>query len=156
MEKPKTHIEVKVSVESIRDSLRKKIVSEHSALIANVIIGNLASTEVGLEHLYKAMSGIQDKFKYKVGDLVRVEMDHLYSWQFDKDKTEQQCDVVQKKLLCQVRSINPAKKQAYELAYTAISGASAPKEMTSMVAEEKMHLDDEWPEDLGEEEDLPF
>ena len=70
----KTHIDVKVSVESIRDSLRKRIVSENSALITNVIIGNLEKSEVGLEQLYKALSGVQDKMQFKVGDRVVAPM----------------------------------------------------------------------------------
>jgi hypothetical protein len=155
MEKPKTHIDVKVSVECIKDSLRKKIVSEHSALIANVIIGNLAVTEVGLEQLYKAMSGVYEAPKYKIGDLVRVKMDDLYSWNFDKQKTEELGTMIQGRILCQIREIDLTKLKPYNVGFTAVSGDNT-KELTCEVAEIKISLDDEWPENLEKEDDLPF
>jgi hypothetical protein len=155
MTKKITHIDVKVSVECIKDSLRKKIVSEHSALMANVIIGNLEATEVGLEQLYKAMNGVYETPKYKIGDLVRVKIDDLYTWNFDKDKTEKLGTMIQGRLLCQIREIDLTKLKPYIVAFTAVSGDN-PKELTSPIAEAKMFLDDEWPENLEKEEDLPF
>jgi hypothetical protein len=82
-------------------------------------------------------------------------MDDLYSWNFDKQKTEALGDVVQERLLGQIREIDLTKLKPYKVSYTAISG-DTPKELTSEVAEIKMSLDDEWPEDLEKEEDLPF
>lgn len=155
MSDTKSHIDVKVSIDSIRDGLRKLLVSNHSALIANVIIGNLAPTEVGLEQLYKAMSGVYEKPKYKIGDLVRIKIEHLYSWQFDKTATEKEGNTIDGRLLCQIISIDPTKIAMYEVRYQAVSG-SVKKEITSMVGESKVHLDDEWPENMVKEDDLPF
>jgi len=156
MEKPKTHIDVKISIESIRDSLRKRIVSENSHMIANVIISNLEITDKGLEQLYKSLGGIQDTPKFKVGDWIRVNMDKVYSYQFDKDRTRKEGEVSQGALRCQITSVDMRKAYPYELVFKAYSTGGDQKEFTSAAKEEWLCLDDEWPEDLGIDDDLPF
>jgi ribosomal protein L21E len=154
----KTHIDVKVSVESIRDGLKKLIISEHSQLIADVIVSNLAQTDVGLAQLFRAMSGIRDKLKYKVGDSVLAVPGSLDSWEFDKDFMTQQGLIVQGRVKAKVLEVKPFKKEQYKLVYTCLKmGRSEGKEVQSMVEEKDICYEEEWPENLDlEGDDLPF
>lgn len=151
--KNETHISIEVSIESIRDSLRKKIISEHSQLIADVIIGNLKNTECGTEQLFKALNGIGDTPKYKVGDDVLVDMNALYTWQFDKDATEKLA--IKGKIKAKILSIDLFKRSSYEVSFKACQiKDSELKEFTSMVNEARICLEEEWPFDSSD--DLPF
>lgn len=153
MAEPITHIEVKVTVESIRDSLRKRIVSENSKLITDVIIGNLSVTEVGMRQLFKALSGVEESVPYKVGDFVMVKIEPLYSWKFDKDKTKEAGLIIQGRVRAQIISIKPYQDAAVELKYSVLDSAGGPIDVVSPVRMVELCLEDEWP---GEPEELPF
>lgn len=151
-----THINVKVSVESIRDALRKLIVSGHSQLITDVIIGNLESTEVGLDQLYQSLSGVRVKFKYKVGDNVLAKPDSLYSWKFDINAMQETGQIIHGRVKAVIVEVDPYSKLPYGLQYTcvkSVSGVSGSTEQSS-VDEDKICLEEEWPENMGD--DLPF
>lgn len=149
----KTHIEVKVPVESIRDRLRKLLVSEHSQLIADVIVGNLSVTEVGLEQLFAAFAGIKDIRKYKVGDRVVCKAEVLYTWKFNKDDMAAAGQMHQGRVKGMIKDLNQYKKNMYEFEYTAIDGGKS-EVIANWVAESNICLEEEWP---GEEDnDLPF
>lgn len=152
MAEPITHIEVKVTVESIRDSLRKKIVSENSKLITDVIIDNLSITEVGLKQLFRALSGIEDKIPYKVGDFVMVKIDPLYSWKFDKVKTREAGLIVQERLRAQIISIKPYHDASLEIQYDVLDSNEDTIRIVSPVRVTDVCMEDQWP---GESED-PF
>ena len=152
MAEPVTHIDVKVTVESIRDSLRKRIVSENSKLITDVIIGNLSITEVGLRQLFKALSGVEESVPYKVGDFVMVRIDPLYGWKFDKDKTKEAGLIIQGRVRAQIMAIKQYQDAAIELKYNVLDSNGGPIEVTSPVRMNELCLEDEWP---GEPE-LPF
>lgn len=153
----KSHIDVKVSVESIRDSLRKLIVSVHSNLITDVIIGNLDKTDVGFDQLYKALSGVQELPKFKVGDHVMIKVTSLYTWQFDQAKTEDAGLTLQGRIKCLIIDIDPYKKDPYEVSYKAIKvvgGVDTETDLKSQVQENTMCLEEEWPTESNN--DLPF
>ena len=148
----KTHIDVKVSIESIRDSLRKKIVSEHSHLIADVIMGNLVKTEIGLEMLFKALNGVITTPKYKIGDWILADYNSLYTWQFDKNKSEEL--LIQGKMRAQIREIDIFMPNPYKIGYKAFKSEEL-KELESDVQERYICLEDEWPLD-PDPDALPF
>jgi hypothetical protein len=147
----KTHIDVKVSVESIRDSLRKRIISENSMLITDVIINNLKNTEMGLEQLFNALSGIEDKISYKVGDHVMVEVDPLYTWKFSKEKSAEAGLFLNNRIRAQIMEINPYSKTPLNLIYDVVDNKGEYIKVESPVKIDQVCLEDDWPG-----EDLPF
>jgi len=151
----KTHIDVTISVESIRDGLRKLLISEHSALITKVIIGQLEKTDVGLEQLYKAMSGVQDKLKYKIGDYVMVSMDILHTWKFDKNKSEIAGLVKQNRMRGLIESVDPFLKYPYTIDIEVIDSMNQTVHIHSPANDRYVCLEEEWPGD-GPDSDLPF
>jgi len=154
MAEPITHIEVKVTVESIRDSLRKRIVSENSKLITDVIISNLSVTEVGIKQLFKALNGIEESVPYKVGDFVMVKIEPLYGWKFDKDKTKEAGLIIQGRLRAQIIAIKLYQDAAVELKYSVLDSSGEPIDVMSPVRIHEVCLEDEWPGEPAE--DLPF
>lgn len=157
MDKERKHIDVKISIESVAENLRKLINSGHSQLITKTIINNLMTTDVGLEQLYKAINGIEDKLRFKIGDKVRIELDSLSTWNFDKKKTAESDYVFQGRMLGVITEIFPCKKYAYNISYTAIEVGGEPKELNTAALEGNLYLDEEWPEIVKEKEnDLPF
>jgi len=153
MAEPVTHIDVKVTVESIRDSLRKRIVSENSKLLTDVIIGNLNTTEVGMAQLFKALSGIEETISYKVGDFVMVKTEPLYGWKFDKDKTKEAGLIIHDRVRAQVVCIDKYKLNSLELSYIVKDSDGNDITVTSPVRVTAVCLEDEWP---GDDKDLPF
>ena len=153
MVEPVTHIDVKVTVESIRDSLRKRIVSENSKLITDVIIGNLNTTEVGMNQLFKALSGIEDKISYKIGDFVMVDTGPLYTWKFDKEKTREAGLIIQDRVRAQIIRIDKYRDTPLELKYNVKDSDGNDVTVTSTVRVTSVCLEDEWP---GDDKDLPF
>jgi hypothetical protein len=154
MAEPVTHIDVKVTVESIRDSLRKRIVSENSKLLTDVIIGNLNTSEVGMTQLFKALSGIEDTIPYKVGDFLMVKISPLYGWKFDKEKTKEAGLIIQDRIRAQLVCINRYKETPLEVIYAVKDSEGDDINVTSPVRITDACLEDEWPGEF--EKDLHF
>lgn len=114
----KTHINVKISVSEIRAGLKKLIRSEHSELISEMIVSNLAETEEGLSQLYLAMSGVRVQFRFKVFDEVWVKFSSLATWRMDKEKM-QAADLMFKGMVKgTIVEMNPHKTLPYKVKYT--------------------------------------
>lgn len=152
MDKKKTHIDVKVSIQGIRDSLRKRIVSDHSDIITDAIMKNLEKSPRGLEQLYKAFSGVKDEPKFKPGDKVYADLSYLNTWKFDKDKTDLAGLIVNKRLLSLVTAVDIHAQYVYEVTSEARDGADQPVKVVSQINEENLVIEEEWPADDG----LPF
>jgi hypothetical protein len=120
-------------------------------MITDVIMGNLDKTEIGLEMLFKALNGVITTPKYKIGDWVLADCDVLYSWNFDKIKTESL--LIQGRMRAQIRSIDMFQPNPYTVGYRAFKGEEL-KDLQSDVQERYICLEDEWP--LDPDDDLPF
>lgn len=148
----KEHIDVQISIQSIRDSLRKRIVSENSDMITDVIIMNLKKSPRGLEQLYKALSGVRDELKFKPGDKVYADISYLHTWKFDKDKSSEAGLVINKKMLSLVTAVDPQDQYTYEVTTEALDHSGTPIKVVSSVNEEHLYIEEEWPAD----DNLPF
>lgn len=156
MKEKENHINIKVTVDEIRNSLLKMIVSEYSSVIVDVIIANLQITEVGMEQLYKAFSGIVVKSKYKIGDKVLVNMEDFYEWVlFDKERQKNAGKVHQGMIKGIVHEINMQLRAPYTIRSTIVGWAGIDTEIKVNMKEYQVHLEDEWPGE-NTEEDLPF
>lgn len=153
MAEKNSHITVKVPIQSIRDSLRKKIVSEHSDLITEIIMGNLLKTQVGLQQLYNAFGGVRDVYRFKPGDKVYIEIDSIgYSWKFNKDKTKLSDKYKDGRILSIVLAIDKHSQYPYKIQSTCLDDTGTEVKIESDVMEERLALEEEWPFDDG----LPF
>ena len=153
----KEHINIRVSLEELRAGLQKMIRSEHSSLISKVIIDNLSVTEVGLQQLYRAMSGVSEKFKYKTLDEVSVKYDALSTWRMDKEKMKEANLIFQDHVNGTVTEVDPQRSQPYHINYECIDSKGARSKEDSWVSEEyiKPFLSSS---DIlvKDQEDLPF
>lgn len=78
-------VEIKLTAQEIKDMLLAHIKSPHSKLVADIIIGNLAETEVGLKQLFMAMQGVFKPVEFEIGQAVFVKPEKLYDWRFNRD-----------------------------------------------------------------------
>lgn len=148
----KKEIVVTITVESIRDRLYKMLVSEHSALIADVIIGNLNPTSVGLEQLYKAMSGIKDTLKYQVGDHVLIKKADSFAWKYSDDKMTEAGLMVKNYLKATIITADIYRKDSYKIKYLCVTEVGQ-EEASQYVPESQLILEEDW-SDIAE--NLPF
>lgn len=156
MTQPKKNITVKVTADSLKDRLRKGLVLSYPELLTTVIIENLARTEVGLEQLFKAFSGIEDKPKFRVGEHMMLTQDAAYTWKYDKTKMEEAGLLFQERIKCQILSIDMYKKAPYEVTYTALNTVGGSEDVKHEVEEKSICREDEWPGDGKQGDDLPF
>jgi len=154
----KESVQVTVTLDEIRAGLQKLIRSDHSRAITDVILGNLALSEIGLEQLYKAFNGIVPVCKFKVLDEVYVDMSVCASWQFDKEKMKDAKMIFKGHIKAQITEINIYKRQPLRLSYKYIDNSGVEQKYEHTWVEEKsVHLiTSEMIEDLKEEDQLPF
>lgn len=112
---------------------------------------NLATTEVGLEQLFMAFSGIEWEPKYKVGDKIFIPDSHVYSWRYDEDKMREAGIIIDSRVKAVITEIHPNKKGQYTVEYQGITKEGDSKQEAVHVEERYVHLEEEWPG-----EDLPF
>jgi hypothetical protein len=110
-------ISINITQEELGVSLSKMIHSEHSVLISKIIIANLSQTEVGLQQLYLAFSGIECKLKFNFLDNVTFPLEFLYSWKADKPKTAAAGFVYQERVKGRITDINPQREYPYFVSY---------------------------------------
>jgi len=119
----KEKFDIRVTTEELRLNLQKIIKSEFSSLVASVLIDNLSETEVGLEQLYKAISGMGPLAKFKIFDKVLVDMGHLPSWRLDKEKTN--ALLFKGKMKAEITEVNLQRKSVYMLRYSYIDSSGS-------------------------------
>jgi hypothetical protein len=155
----KTEISISVTVNEIRAGLQKLIGSEHSQVITEAIIENLAETEVGLIQLYRAMSGIKDSVPFRVMDEVWVNFDSLPTWRMDRDKMGASPGLIFKdRLRCTIGDINLQKADSIYVKYRIIDSAGIEKDDTYWVNARNVHpaTEDPFENDKDVQDGLPF
>lgn len=150
----KDHILVKVPVNGIRESLVKIISSEHARLITNVIIEQLNHTEIGLDKLYMALSGVPFTYRFNILDEVWVNIDHLPGWRMNKDA------MVKANLLknnayikCTINKISPHRKHCYNVQFNILKPGETEVSLEEYDITEDAVID-QYPEMEGDT--LPF
>ena len=86
--KENEEITIRVTKSEIQYEFSKLLTGPNKDVIADVVINHLAEKEIGLQQLYKALSGIKPTSKHKVLDDVLINITSLYSYKMNKDKTE--------------------------------------------------------------------
>lgn len=136
----KTHIDIKVTLDELRLSLQKLIKSEHSSLITEVIVNNLKTTEVGLEHLYKSFSGMKVVPKFKVLDEIYVKYQYLGSWRNDKNTMIEHNMLFKDHVKAVVIGIDMTKNYSVQIKYTGRDKGKEPEVHEHYVPEIACHL----------------
>lgn len=135
----KDHIFVKVDIATIKKALHNKIGSFDTPathILINAIVENLAETEVGLQQLYMALSGIEATSRFRVGDTVLIPWGLLPTWRLDFDKTQEAGLIVKECLVAEVTEINLRRSNPLTVVYKAVKKNEAePVEETYVLSE---------------------
>jgi ASC-1-like (ASCH) protein len=146
----KTHFDVRITMEEMRQLLEQELsASPNKKLLAEIIIGNLSLTEVGLEQTFKGMRGINNSLKYKKGDKLWMDANKLYSWRADKAKMIENNMIFQDKVPVEVTKLRPYNSETYQVKYEYMttSGEKSMEENCT-VPEEYLIPKDNFPLDL--------
>ena len=111
-------INITLSTKELRESLQGIINSPHAKAMAEVIISNLAITEIGLEQLYKAqMLGKVPTSIYKKGDKVWLPSGNLTSWRMDLEAMRVQNLIFKDLVLCTITEVNYERRANLSITY---------------------------------------
>jgi hypothetical protein len=121
-------VEIKLTAQEIKDMLLVHIKSPHSKLVADIIIGNLAETEVGLKQLFMAMQGVFKPVEFEVGQAVFVKPHNLYDWRFNKDLMAAHGYLVNGLVPGVITEINPHKEKRVTVSYNYIDKEKGDKD----------------------------
>jgi hypothetical protein len=139
-------ITVKIARSEIQKMLTALINSPHKEIMAKAICEGLAGTEMGLQNLYSALQGIDRVFKYKVGEVVLMKENSMYSWRVDKPKMIDNGMIRPDGYVqATVVSIHPHRSNPYTLSYKYINkdnGAIETNDTTPATEEDLMTFDD--------------
>jgi hypothetical protein len=162
MEEKKLMIEI--SCTDLRNLLAKYLKIDNSYEVANLIVGQMQLTEIGVSQLFKSLLGIFPTLEYKIGDFVWINIANLGSWRMDKVKTSTLPTCREDMLLCKIVETNVYRGSPYKVVFdiirdketdikTDMSDVSA-----SAIREKAEHYLDilELLEKLKEDADLPF
>jgi hypothetical protein len=120
-------IEIKTTTEKLRDILKTKIVSQHSELIVETIIDNLAESPKGLEHLFMAFNGLQTTTIFKEGDLVYISVNALPKWNKDIARMEQENMINQGYVKGVLVDINLNKQVGFTVEFNGYNSVAVPE-----------------------------
>jgi hypothetical protein len=151
----KDYIEVKVKVKDIEAMLKDKLTGAYNKEVAQIVISNLKTTELGIEQLYNAFSGILPTTDVKVGDSVLINASTLPSWRIDFDKTKEAGFMYQSKMKGIVEYIDLCKIACYRVKYSYVDKSDGgKKEETWYCGNESITVVNEEIPDT--EDELPF
>jgi len=88
--------------------------------LAQVIIGNLAHSNVGFEQVTKALLGIFPKADYKVGDFIYVAVESLPSWRVDKEACKKMDSCTDGCLMAQIIKVDLYTTDIYQVSCKAV------------------------------------
>ena len=143
----KEYVDVRVSTAQIKRTLRDMLLNNpHRELIASTIVDNLSETEVGLAHLYNALSGVKPTVHVKVGDDALVKFDNLPTWRMDRTKMEESGQMEKGHVRVSVKEINLQRRESIIIEYTSYK-ADSQEVVAYSLSPEYVHLNnEEYPE----------
>jgi len=146
----KTHFDVRITMENMQQLLEQELsASPNKKILAEIIIGNLCLTEVGLEQTFKGMRGITNILKYKQGEKLWMDANKLYSWRIDKAKMIENNMIFQDKVVVEVIKLRPYNSETYQVRYEYMNSAGEKIiEENCTVNEEYLIPKDNFPLDL--------
>jgi hypothetical protein len=146
----KKHFDVRITMEDMQQLLEQELsASPNKKILAEIIIGNLCFTEVGLEQTFKGMRGITNTFKYKEGDKLWMQANKLYSWRANKSKMIENNMIFQDKVAVEVIKLRPYNTETYTVQYEYIDDQGKQQiEKEHTITEEYLIPKDNFPLDL--------
>lgn len=131
-------VEIQITEDEIKALFSSIISSKHVKFIAEVVVGNLSTTEVGLRQLYLAMNGVFTPVNFKVGQSVYVKPDQLYSWYFNQQQMEEEGYLINGLMPCIISEIDNHAKNRVTVKYKYIDKDGKEKETDTAVDETKI------------------
>lgn len=111
-------INVMITPSELKKVLIKK--TDISKELADVIVGNLANSPMGLGQLTKALLGIFPDTLYKIGDFVCLPVKSIPGWKADKDATIKSELCKNGYIVAQICSIDPHTLNPYLVKCTVV------------------------------------
>ena len=157
-------VNVELTTTEVKNLLLRYLDAPECDKVANLIVGHLALSELGLGHLFKSLIGIFPTLKYMPKHFVWVNLAALPSWRMNKEKTAELPGVKDNFILAEIVDCNVYKSYPYKVRYMVIKdGVTEPAEELTEIAETTIR---ERAEDfvdildaleaLKNEKDLPF
>ena len=137
------YIDYKMSISELKHVLKTQIRSEHSSLMAEIIINHLELTELGLSQLIGAMCGHKQTTNFKVLDEVYVSFDNLASWKMERNVMLANKLLFQDNILCKIIEIDLRKKESINVEYQYIDNAFEIKSYIYWVPERNIIFKDD-------------
>jgi len=138
----KKNFTIEVSSDFLMKRLKSALGTEpHADLIAEMIIGNLSLTEIGLSQLYTAFSGFVEKIPFMVGDEIMFSESKLYSWHTDKSAMIEKGLIVNGMVKGVITSINIHKLRSIMVTYDGVKNGIVVKVEDDIKAEDAVRDD---------------
>lgn len=152
-------VSVRFRGEDIKKMLINKTGLEDN--LAELIMGNLAHSQVGLEQITKALLGIFPVANYKVGDFIYVPVDILPSWKMDREATKKLESCFRECIMAQIIKVDLYSSSVYQINCTVVLSDSKVGELDTYINESDIKGVPEKPEDILEiienlNKELPF
>lgn len=146
----KKHFDVRITMEDMQQLLEQELsASPNKKILAEIIIGNLNLTEIGLQQTFKGIMGIKNILKYKEGEKLWMDADKLYSWRADKTKMIENNMIFQDKVPVEVIKLRPYNSETYQVKYEYMNSAGEKIiEDHCTISEEYLIPKDNFPLDL--------
>lgn len=121
-------------LESKLSEALKKSGESHYKVISKVIISNLTNTSIGLEQLYMAFSGHEEKINFFPGDEVIISTSKVYTWVYDQKSMIDAGLIVNNTIKAKVLAIYPYTRDSVSIEYTRIELGKEPCKYTQSVS----------------------
>lgn len=151
------HINIRLSTEEISDIFKQHLTGPNQALLADAILG-LIDDDWKIERLFKATVGITAKSKFKLKTIVRIPINSMSSYNWDKDAMKERRMIIDDYIEGTLIEHNPWGYEEYKLSLKVIKDPNVGAEViTQGTRGEGMILAEEWPEFKKKpDDDLPF
>ncbi len=150
----RTYIEVKIATDEIRKTLLSCLDKNnpHRELIATTIMEHLKITDMGLEQLFNAFSGLKPSVHVKIGDTVLVKYNNLPSWRMNEERMRNAGMIYRDTYIKgEVHSIDLLRKDSVCFKFTYLPNEGDAHSDTYYVNPELVvQATEEYPENLGD------
>lgn len=139
----KNSIQIDVSLAELRRELRDRIIVKepHRDLIVNTIIDNLAKSEVGLEQLFKAFSGIKVVCPFPMGTKFKSRTWQLSLYSADTDTMKAKGIIRNDMMEVTLIDFEPNKKSCLVVEYDYLDKSGNPQRNTTNVPVSEAYLE---------------
>jgi hypothetical protein len=147
---------VEIEEKELTLMLVKSIDHEHADKIAQIIICHMSKDKIGLSQLFKSFMGIIPETNFKIGDVIRVHLDHLPRWRMDLDVMATKSMLHKNHLACVVTNIDLSKDTCLSIKFKYLTKDDKEVIDTYEVSQSAAVIEDEIFFKLEETDQLPF